>query len=65
MSLYIKNSGLGQIVGDSFNILPGTPTQISLSSPETLYARENARDLLRIRIYDTYGNLTNLHGYTL
>lgn len=64
-SLYVQNSGLGKIVGESFTILPGSPANITLSSPEILYARAGARDMLTVRLYDLYGNLTTLHGNTL
>ncbi len=65
VSLYMKETGLGKIVGESFEILSGTPARISLTSPETLFARTGARGVLTTRVYDTYGNLTTLHGHTL
>lgn len=65
VSLYMKETGLGKIVGESFDVLPGTPARISLTSPETLFARAGARGVLTTHVYDAYGNLTTLHGHTL
>lgn len=64
-SIYLPDAGLGKIVGDSFTILPGTPITLSLRSPEILYAKNGAHDVVESRIYDAYGNLTTLHGYAL
>jgi len=61
----MKETGLGKIVGESFQILPGTPARIALTSPETLFARAGARGILTTRVYDNYGNLTTLHGHTI
>lgn len=61
----MKETGLGKIVGESFQILPGTPARIALTSPEILFARAGARGTLTTRVYDSYGNLTTLHGHTI
>lgn len=61
----MKETGLGKIVGESFQILAGAPARIALTSPEILFARPGARGTLTTRVYDSYGNLTTLHGHTV
>ncbi len=59
--LYLRDTGLGKVVGDSLTILPGTPTSLALASPEILHAKTGAHDVLTTRIYDAYGNPTTMH----
>lgn len=39
----MKETGLGKIVGESLQVLPGEPARMTLASPETLFARPGAR----------------------
>lgn len=65
ISFYMKETGLGKIVGESLQVLPWEPARMTLASPETLFARPGARWSLTARVYDNYGNLTTLHGHSL
>lgn len=64
-SVYLRDTGLGKIVGESFTILPGAPTSITLTSPEVIHAKAGAQGLVTAHIYDRYGNLTTLHDHVL
>lgn len=37
--IYLGDTGLGKIIGDSFTISPGVPTSLTLTSPELFYAK--------------------------
>lgn len=56
----LADVNLGKIIGDSFVVRAGPPVRLTVSGPDTIHARVDARDQYKFSLYDTYGNSTSL-----